>query len=184
VGDLESLAVELPDGVDVAELHGMICGLVCGEPDGATDVRLRAILDLLDSDLLGIAGGEDVGLQIDSPVARFMAAAEADLQATDMSFAPLLPGDDEALTHRLQALADWCAGFLVAFGAVSDPQVQSQEALEALEDIARFAEADPDSGVAGHETDFVEIVEYLRVAVMLLLESAGESPEADADGPG
>jgi uncharacterized protein YgfB (UPF0149 family) len=45
--DITGLALNLPDGVDEAELHGLICGLACGAPQDPPQQRLRTLADLL-----------------------------------------------------------------------------------------------------------------------------------------
>jgi uncharacterized protein len=180
MADLHSLAVELPDGVDAVELHGAICGIVCADPAGDLDARRRTLVDLLGSDAEGLGlPHDDLGLEIDDPLARFIVGSAAVLDAADLSFAPLLPDDDERLDHRLTALGEWCAGFLAGYRALAEPDELPADAREALDDIAELAEIEPDlDETAEGEADFTEVVEYLRVAV-LLLRGAGSERSVD-----
>jgi uncharacterized protein len=174
MADLHSLAVELPDGIDVVILHGLVCGLACAQPGADPELRVRTLIDLLARELVPSAV-EAAERAAEGPLARFVAAAEAELDAADLHFMPLLPDDDEALGDRLQALSDWCRGFLAGFDAVTDASEQSDEVREALDDIGQLAEIDPGSGDDAHELEFVEVVEYLRVAVVLLRGEPGFS---------
>jgi uncharacterized protein len=180
MADLHSLAVELPDGIDVVGLHGLVCGLACGEPGMDLEMRLRTLVDLLARELEPSAL-EAAELAAEGTLGRFVAAAEAELDAADLGFMPLLPDDDEALGDRLQALSDWCGGFLAGFDAVADAGEQSDEVRETLEDIGQLAKVDPGSGDHGREQDFAEVVEYLRVAIVLLHGGPGLSDPGSDD---
>lgn len=179
MADLNSLAVTLPDGIDVAELHGLVCGLACADPAGDPEVRQRILWDLL-GDVPGAEepggfAGDEMPL---SPVAQFAALAEDELADEHLAFMPLLPDDDEALEHRLAALAEWCSGFLAGYGAIADAGDMPPDVTEALTDIARIAEVDPAAAGSGSESDFVQVLEYLKVAVLVL-----RSTETGATGP-
>ncbi len=109
-------------------------------------------------------------------------------------FAPLLPQDDDSTRVRAEALAHWCEGFL--HGLISDvrsERLKAQLASEPLSDIIRDllqitrASADDDSDIEDNDVAYMELVEYLRVAVQLTYEELGEfraslSSDAMSDG--
>lgn len=149
-------------GVDGCELHGSICGLLC-------------------------AGGRLTGnwletLAIEGPppaaggaLERLREASQQQLGDPDCSFELLLPEDGEGLAERVDALGAWCRGFLGGYGlGAGQASELSADAREALEDLARIAQADL-SFEEGEEDEnaLAEIVEFVRVAVLLLHGEAG-----------
>ena len=98
-----------------------------------------------------------------------------------------MPGDQESLPIRGEALAGWCRGFLygLALGGMDDAEARSAEVQEVLFDVADFTRLDVSSGDSesdASESDYAEIVEYLRAGVMLVhseLRSRFEKPAAD-----
>jgi uncharacterized protein len=177
VADMQSLAIDLPAGIDASELHGLTCGLYCGDPTGELESQWRALVELL-----GQESQRDVSVLDEptpdaaDPLAQFVRAARDGLDAADLGFEPLLPDDDAHLRDRIDALALWCRGFVAGFNAVQAPDDLAADAREALDDIAALAEIDSEaSGTdAAAERDFAEVAEYLRVAVLVL---RGAGPE-------
>ncbi|RBE00229.1 YecA family protein, partial [Xanthomonas oryzae pv. oryzae] len=75
------------------------------------------------------------------------------------------------LAARTDALFDWCRAFLGGFGlAAQQRPALSEEGEEALQDLARLAQASSDDFDAADEDDtaLAEIEEFVRVAVLLL----------------
>ena len=149
-------------GVDGCELHGSICGLLCaGGRLSGNWLETLAIEGATPS-----AGG---------PLQRLREASEAQLGDADCGFELLLPDDAEGLGERIEALGAWCRGFLGGYGlGAGQPSELSPDAREALEDLARIAQAEL-SFEEGEEDEsaLAEIVEFVRVAVMLLHGEAG-----------
>lgn len=149
-----------------AESHGTVCGAICagvehagpwlahllGEPDGRVpDPECQALLQTME------------------------ARTRRQLAAFDMEFVPLLPPDDEPLPQRVDALGQWCQGFL--FGLTLGRSREALEALssesaEVLHDVTEIASAglEADGSDETDEQAYAELVEYLRVAVQILYE--------------
>lgn len=150
--------------VGAAELHGCVSGALCaqaavrpsdwvtealpGHEDAARVAALQAVLeDLIGQTRAALAGG-------------------------DMAFAPLLPPDEVALEERAAALAAWCNGFLYGIGrsgSLGQPRGDMDEILRDLGEIARAAisgEAVSDEA----ESDYTELVEFVRAAAQLAFE--------------
>lgn len=144
--------------VEPAELHGSLCGFVCG--GGAASPRdwLRQLA--LETP---VAGAE-------AELSALFDASCAQLVDPQMSLRLLLPDEDAALGERADALIAWTRGFLGGFGlAGGDRATLSEEASEALQDLSSIASAqlsydDPDSD----EDSLTEIAEFVRVAALLL----------------
>lgn len=148
-----------------AEIHGVISGILCGGqrklPDKDELVRLLELegeLPLVIYDLIRIISAE----------------SDKSLSGAEFGFQLLLPADEEALTARLLALGAWCDSFAMgfAFGQRSDTQAMTEEVREILRDFAQIAEVevtqDLDLDQEQNEEDYVELVEYVRLAATSL----------------
>ena len=191
--DAESSGVELPELVALAEqavrqlttteLHGAACGVLAG--GGGAD------------DLLQLLGAD--ALTDSASLAEYWRANAVYAFDEDMRFAPALPRDEEAgLAERVDALAQWSASFLAGFmrlnGGNAGLAKLPEESREIVQDLAAIAGADadmtPDGGgqQAGgddsandNEADYTALVEFVRVAVLLLLSARlPENPPTDA----
>ena len=103
-----------------------------------------------------------------------------------MGYELLLPGDDIALSERLDALAGWCRGFL---GGLAEAQgfdsVSIDEELQhALRDVVAISQIDTETEeTEAAEADFTELVEYLRVIACSLYLEFRNSPTPQAPPP-
>lgn len=149
-----------------AEVHGGLCGYLCagGVPlPGRWLEQLRIDADGLDEQ----AGRQLEGLRHDTMQA---------LDDFELRFTPLLPGDDDPMAERVEALADWCAAFIGGYGLGVANAKLPEEAIEALRDLDRIAHFGYEAGdTEEDETAFAEILEYVRIAVMVLRQEALQS---------
>ena len=142
-----------------SELHGGLCGWLAG---GGANVREWPARVMVDDTLPTPAE--------DSALDRLRVASAAQLADRSFEFSLLLPDAEAPLVERSGALFEWCRGFLGAFGLASGASPKlSEEAQEALGDIARLAAAQPqDDGDEEDEAALAEIEEFVRVATLLL----------------
>ncbi|MCZ6889975.1 MAG: UPF0149 family protein [Gammaproteobacteria bacterium] len=179
MSELYSLALDTAVGISVEALHGTVVGLAAARGDTSADDVAVALTNLLADEI--------------SDVERcdvFVRAAVDDLEHEDLTFAPLLPDDDEALPFRLEALKLWVSGFLVGlrggYAAVHSGDFPEQDFLEEdspeddipeeveeiVADFDAIAEIDVEAdGDEGNESSYAELVEFVRVAVLLTRES-------------
>jgi len=151
-----------------AELHGTLTGLLCANGDGGADIWMQNLFpNTPQGDLLA-----------DEAVAELKQLHETtrtQLNAPECEFHLLLPDDESSLDDRVHALGEWCQGFLIglSLGGIKDFKTLSADASEIAEDIVEIARADSSYSFEGSEEDeraYAELVEYLRVGVMLLNE--------------
>ncbi|MAZ89008.1 MAG: hypothetical protein CL693_15380 [Cellvibrionaceae bacterium] len=161
-----------------SELHGMLCGKLCGGARLSADEWMEESLTFLDviTNEQGVVGDpEGRGQQA---LARLYTVALSQLEDSDYSFDLMLPNDEAELDLRTSALGEWCHGFLSGFGSAglaADAKF-SEDAADALRDLAAIVsigdgsdEEDEDS-----EANLVEIVEYVRMAVLTLFVDFGQ----------
>jgi uncharacterized protein YgfB (UPF0149 family) len=192
VGDLatlETLADELVEAGTAfapASLHGAVCGFAVF---AASEFPYYTLANLLDPSL----SGDDPAL------VRFVDAVREGLTDEDLGFALLLPDDEVPLEDRLAALALWCDGFLSAFGAGLGAIAElgddasgfglSDELQEIVDDLAAIAEVEPESALDADEdaddddpeAQFMELEEFVRVAVLLIMSelARGDTDQND-----
>jgi len=163
-----------------AEFQGMLCGRLCGGPLPEADLMA------LSADFLAI---EDDGLQLIADLIRSLYEnLRKQLVGGQLGLRLLLPEDDEDMNRRLGALGDWCQGFLVGLGqgGIDAPHQLTQELNEVLHDLAAIARVDDEAELAvedqSDESDYTELVEYVRVVAMMIFEELTE-PDVAAGQP-
>lgn len=169
------------DAAGLAESHGVACGLLVRQPDATAETYLGLLA------MLEIA--PEPGPALRDVLVELLDVSRAQFADEALGLALWLPDDEESLEDRTESLAQWCNGFLASVGAGEDQRLDtlSGEGAEALADIQEIALAElgagsDDTGDALEEEEgaFAEIVEYVRIAVLILREDlrgpqAGES---------
>jgi uncharacterized protein YgfB (UPF0149 family) len=164
-------------GVEVAEFHGGICGLLCSSGPGAAAAWIRQ------------CDGSHTAVGDDANTAREqLHEAEAEtwrsLSSPDFEFEPLLPPVEAELDERASALALWCQGFLTGLGlggvqaedldATDDDGGRNTQLAEVIADFVEISRAHVGSEDLEDATradfDLVEIIEYVRVSAQLVFE--------------
>lgn len=164
-----------------AELHGMACGRLCGGGRLSDGEWLNSALEFLDvSREPSPQGREQV-------IGLYRVTLEQ-LQDEDFGIELLLPGDEAEMTERVMALSQWCHGFLTGFGSsgVKAETTLSSETAEALRDFAAFVQMSPETDDDEEsEMDFLEIVEYVRLAALSIFMEIGVNadPQPGAEQP-
>ena len=169
MNDLDALALDAVALGSASELHGVLCGLMSSgrQPESWCD----AVIELLGDEAITDAVTLDA----------FAGATEVSLHAGDMSFMPLLPGEDESLSSRLEHLGLWCSGFVAGFGLVTAGAELGAEAQELIGDLVAISQIDSDVQIEagehieeGPEHDYMQLCEFVKVATLILC-SGGES---------
>lgn len=155
----------LEAGVGAAELDGALAGFLCAGGTVASDRWLPALaLGELDESL-DRAGDREF-------FKSFFLGLARDLDDPEFGFSPLLPGDEEPVADRAAAMVDWCRGFLGGLGlaGVDLTAGLAGDSGEVVGDLGRIAatEFDPGDTDADDEEAYAEMVEYIRVGVILL----------------
>lgn len=163
------------DALELAECHGVACGLLCRHPDSMAD----AFISLLDRLELLNSPEPALGEQL----ARLHTATVSQMEDDQLRLELWLPDDDEPLEDRSLALSHWCTGFLAGLGSGHDHSLDTlsadlEGALKDLEQIAR-AEVMAEGDAEEEEVALVEIIEYIRVVVFMFKSEL--RPAADKD---
>lgn len=157
--ELTSMAAGTTLHITTAELHGAACGIAASgiDPEWAP----HRLVELLGVDAV-------VG---EGQLNEFFASALLALDAPAMTFEPLVGDDEDPLADRLESLAAFSASFIAGFGAgvgKIDESLDS-EVTELISDLAAISQVETDlAAIDEHEFDFVELLEFVRVAVVLI----------------
>ena len=158
----------LDNQYDPMETHGILCAFLCA---GAR-MRVEAWI----SSLVGEnAGARDASFnEAKGHLRDLFKLTLQGLEEDDFGFDLLLPSDDENdLYVRIEAFSLWCQGFVSGL-SLAGVNLKSQEIpqiQEAIDDLVKFSclqydEEDPED--EANEKAYSELVEYARIAVMLL----------------
>ncbi|HET9033109.1 MAG TPA: UPF0149 family protein [Dokdonella sp.] len=153
---------KLRAGINASDLHGSLTGYLCAGGKATEDTWGEALaLDFTAE-----------GIQDNPAFPQFFRQTRAQLDDVEFGFVPMLPADAAALETRAEALVDWCRGFLGGVGlagAGKRGNELSADAREIVKDFATIASSNLDvSGKEEDETALVEVIEFVRVGVLLL----------------
>ena len=172
-----------------SELHGYLCGKLCGGMRMTESAWLNAVWNFLD--LVGESVEESLQGDVRMSVCQLYRASLEQLEDDGYGLTLLLPDDDADLDQRIAALGQWCGGFLSGFGSaeIAPDQQLSASATEAIRDFAAIVQVGIGEENEEEETDdelerhYMEIVEYVRMATLTLLMEMGNSAKDDATLP-
>ena len=167
----------LQAAMDIYEAHGCLCGLLSASSDVGKNDWFAHVLDGLEQNNLSVQETSD-------QLAQLFDQTVKGLDDAMLGFQLVLPDEDEALEERTLSLANWCQGFLFGLGAggVKEQDMLSEDVQEIIKDISEiskitYADEDDDE----NEEAFMELVEYIRVGVLLIYGEMGALP--DGNGP-
>lgn len=164
----------LLDPIDPAELHGLLCSLLCLDADLDRDRWLDYAREAL-------ADGGEWPESVGDLLAKLLEFGAAQMNDADGFMTPLLPDDDAPLRQRVDAISHWCHGLLygLGLGEIERRGVLSEESWEFLDDVTDIAQIGFDTDEAGEtdETAYTEVVEYLRVGLLMIQQDIQPSTE-------
>ena len=166
------------DAAELAECHGLLCGLLCGN----SGITVGEYLTHLAAMQLMVEPGEALaGVMVET-----WEGTRKQLEDEELGFQLWLPDDDEPLEERAISLAQWCSGFLAGLGSGCSLERLSEDAREALADLMEISRAEISSSLGDaseNEEDegaFAEIVEYVRIVALSLFEEFSGPGNGDA----
>jgi len=165
--DDSSRALETKLNMDeMAENHGLLCGLLSAWPNlelgqYKTACQARELPAEFDDESSAV-------------MQALLESSRAQLHDPDLAVGLWLPDDDEPLPVRTAALAAWCSGYLTGLTEACGPRLLqvSDDVTEVVTDLGEISQAiaSADSEEDIEENAFAEIVEFVRVAILLVQE--------------
>lgn len=158
--------------IDPAEAQGIICGIVCATGNGDADAWLSQIIGEDEFNNLSQRHNHDQLKAWHNTVAKQILSDDFEVQL-------MLPDDEDALADRIDALSDWCQGFLFGLSMCGIRELEKlpHDAKEIMHDILQISNAGYDSNEdeEHNEAAYTEIVEYLRVGMIVILNELNPS---------
>lgn len=157
-------------GLDVlaSEVHAIACGILIGNISADKIKWVQELVPNLEAgDVLQQQGVRELGKLFDS--------AQRDLQDSQLRFELFLPDEEESLVSRMEALQDWCQGFILGLtmAGITDYKNLPEDSRDLLEDfvnIGTSGEFDFDADDQESEIAYTDISQYVRVGVLLINE--------------
>lgn len=154
--------------IEASEIHATLCGLICADNHvdrGKWLSTCGLIWD--DSNLLH---GEALTI-----FEQLYQISREQMDDSTCDFHLLLPEDATGLDGQVAALGDWCQGYLLGLsaGGLEDFKQQPEDVAEVLRDVTQIAAVGMSYDIEGSEDDekaYEELVEYVRVGVLLVNE--------------
>ncbi len=165
---LTSALKKLGTEVTPSEVHGTLTGLLCANTGADPEVWQQALWPNQPRGDLLAAEAREVFNQTHEVTRR-------QLNDPGCEFKMILPDDDGSIDQRVHALGDWCQGYLIglSLGGISDFASLPEDAREITKDMLEIARAGTSYDLEGSEEDenaYAELMEYLRVGVLLINE--------------
>ncbi|MDD5462783.1 MAG: UPF0149 family protein [Methylococcales bacterium] len=163
----DALIVQSDAELSAAEAHGMATGMLCVNKHADS---AQWLVELLHSTS---PVKDDDRASLD----RLFEETRRLLASDEFEFDLFLPDEAAVLSKQVDALRNWCRGFLFGVGTGSGAASDwSADTREILKDIAEFTKLNTEAEGEEDENALMEITEYLRSAVILLrdeLDSSG-----------
>ncbi len=155
---INTIVVQGDADLSAAQAHGMATGMLCANERTQSAEWLTELF----SHATPIADESRTAL------VNLFEDTQDLLASDEFEFDLFLPGDEALLSEQVEALTCWCQGFLLGVSFTDAASEQSKEVREILKDIVEFTKLDTEAEGEEDESDFIEITEYIRSAVLLL----------------
>lgn len=180
---IDSALEKLETEVTPSEVHGTLCGLLCSSVSASAELWQDNLWPHLKRDKNDLVQTDTL-----ETLNQLHEITRLQLNAPNCEFELLLPSDDDPLEARVNALGDWCQGYLVGLtlGGMVDFSPLPENAREVANDLVEIARAGSSYDLEGSEEDehaYTELVEYLRVGILLIneeLQPPQTPPETDS----
>lgn len=162
---IQTVLSRVDSEADAAEAQGLLCGLLCADTNVRSEAWAGSVLGTQAHDDTAVAEAREM-------LGRLYEKTRDQLVGGEYNLTLLLPDEDKPLGDRVESLTQWCQAFLVglATGGVKDMRTLPEEAAEFARDLLDISragiEADENSEQA--ESDFAEIVEYVRIGAFVI----------------
>jgi len=174
---LEKMFEDANTGSRAAECHGFLCAHIC--------ISKNITQEMLTEYLLGDIAEDTLIRECQTQISELVIDISEQLSSPEFELQLLLPDDEMSLEIRGIALTEWCQGFLSGLdtAGLDNTEILSDANKELIEDlykISRLETEDLDEYAGQGESDLMELIEYVRVGVILIYdEFHGLLPDKD-----
>lgn len=168
--DEVTAVLDVSGDLGAAECHGMLCALLSCNPAITAEDWARQVWSG------GLVGAEDQATRGELPVddrallVALFKYTEQQLADVELGFEPLLPDDEMPMVERVRGVADWCEGYLygLSIGGIKEFGGFSEQVQEFVRDLVEISRLSHDEEDGDDEPALFEVVEYMRMGVLLL----------------
>jgi len=167
--DLSTPLLQLEPNKDPSEIHGSLCGILCA--DNSIDQNTWGSLVIPQFEPNNLTHRESMEI-----FQKLYQQTVQQLNNSNCEFQLILPREDDAETQALvDALGEWCQGFLVglSLGGVSDFESLPEDSAELVRDFVEIARAGTSYQLDNEDDNqqsLFELIEYVRIGVLLINE--------------
>jgi len=163
-----------------SECHGNACGVLCSQMGISSNDWFDKLVTTEDISV------DHIELVADQ-LKHLYLTTEQLLNNIDFEFELFLPDDETEIHDRLDALGEWCSGFLLglSLGGITDLKTLPEDVASFLKDcleIARVGNSELNNS-EDDEVSYAELVEYVRMGVITLFEEIYQLKNADSEKP-
>jgi len=160
---VEEILADADCETSAAELQAMLCGLLAAGVDAKNNSWLSTVAPL-------IAGDQPLTEAVKTLSKQLFGWSSSQISQQDALAPMLLPDDSYPAIDQLEALAEWCEGFLLGFGLqTSNQTIDNHEVREALTDIAEISQLDSNAEENDEtQSALFTLVEHIKVAVQVI----------------
>lgn len=167
--ELEKTLASVEATFTASEAHGFICGV------------LAATGGKLDSSWIKVISGKSKSVALREQLLELFETSFHLLNEFSFEFTLLLPDDQIDINKRSECLGMWCQGFLTGLQKHNIPLKNREpgEVTEALDDITEISQISF-GDIAQNDEDenaYFELVEYVRLAVLMLFHELNTREE-------
>lgn len=173
--DLSASFQKIEPNANIAQVHGILCGMLCGADESDHDLWPVIFPHAKKS-----KKGEGLLKQL-------YEATYHQLSEFSFEFRILLPEDETDINLRAEALGLWCQGFLLGLEHTqiplqNHPKEEVKEALDDIIEIAKITFGDIPTNDED-ETAYYELVEYVKLSALMIFHElqVSHSEEMDND---
>lgn len=173
--ELDQALAQYGDEVSPVEIHALLVGFQCGGAPLFGEALASTMQDFF---------GLDVYMAPDLPslLSQLSAGVEASLQQDDFTFMPMLPEGDD-FEEQVSLFSRWCESFINGFSATCPEEDELSEDVEGvLDDLMTFSRMREEVDLSEQdEESFIELVEYVKVAILTLYTELVLVPRREAE---
>ena len=152
--------------ISTSEFHGILCGYLCTQPH-TEEYPWRALLSSFIDEQLTLS---PLACDVISQTCEQVTTSQAE---GSLLFAVMIPDDDQPVQVRVEALGQWCAGFVSGYGygnSATHPNKQTLDRLQVLTSIAQVTADDtmPDDEA---ERDLLVVCEHVQAVAFELFNT-------------
>ena len=152
-----------------SQVHGLICGMMCGTHN-------------LSSAWQQLVAGEEAAPAVQEILQALYEGTWRQLKDFLFELQLMLPADEASLQERAEALTLWAQGFLTGLKLAQVPIVdrEASDVTEAINDLVEIAKMKYEAVVDTEDDElaYVELVEYVRVAVIYIYQDLQDDVDA------